>query len=267
MTRTIIDEGKGTPPLVLIHGLCCHSEDWRWHIDAFSASHRVLAPTLRGHDGDTLDPDDLTITGQAEDIAQLFEARDISGAILCGHSMGVRVALETAAQVPDRVAGLVLIDGSHSVPGDLDPALAGLDGIAEIKTWAQGFFDEMFLPNTHLAEQATFSARIAAMPEGQLRAIYRNLMIWDGTHFADRLRVAAEKPMLVLQSTIRDDGRSRRWLKPGERGPFLDMLGAGHPDCTIVTYPDRGHFINLDEPEKMQRDIEVWMDANGLTGR
>ena len=35
-----IDKGTGKPVVVLIHGICCAPEDYQWHIDAMSKSHR-----------------------------------------------------------------------------------------------------------------------------------------------------------------------------------------------------------------------------------
>jgi pimeloyl-ACP methyl ester carboxylesterase len=38
-----------------------------------------------------------------------------SGAVLIGHSMGAIVILEAARQTPERIAGLVLVDGTFDV--------------------------------------------------------------------------------------------------------------------------------------------------------
>ena len=175
--RTIVDAGQGAPTLVFVHGYCCHATDWQWHVDAFSKSHRVIAPTLRGHEADEVADHDLTIEAQAADIAKYLEKLDIRDAILCGHSMGVRVVLETHAIVPDRVKACVLIDGSNTVDGNLEAVLEAFDGIEDIQAWAQGLFVEMFLPNTHLGEQAMFQDRIAAMSPETLTSLYRLSLI------------------------------------------------------------------------------------------
>ncbi len=47
------------------------------------------------------------------DVADLIEAEDLTGAILIGHSMGCRVAMEARDLARGRVAALVLVDGSR----------------------------------------------------------------------------------------------------------------------------------------------------------
>ena len=63
--RKTLDSGSGSPTIVLVHGICCHAHDWQWHFDAYSKTHHVIAPTLRGHEEDGTTPDDLTIEGLA----------------------------------------------------------------------------------------------------------------------------------------------------------------------------------------------------------
>ena len=260
--RTILDAGHGAPTLVFVHGYCCHATDWQWHIDAFSKGQRVVAPTLRGHEmGDPV-RDELTIEDQAEDVAKLLKNLDIDDAVLCGHSLGMRVVLETHAIMPERVKACVLIDGSNTVDGNLEAVLAAFDGIEDIQVWAQGLFDEMFLPNTHLKQQAVFRQRIAAMPPNVLTQLYRNMIKWDGIRLADRLEKVAQKPLLVLQSTTRVGSGPRRCLRPNERSAFLNMLDCAHSNCRIVTYTDANHFINLDKPEQMKQDILSWLAEN-----
>lgn len=257
--RTLLEAGSGALTIVLVHGICCHASDWQWHVDAFSKMHHVIAPTLRAHEDEATDPNDLTIEGLASDVAAILAEKNITDAILIGHSLGQRVVLETQAQAPDRVAGLVLVDGSNSVAGDLNAMLAAFDGIADIKSWVQGLFDQMFLPDSFAEEQAMYRDRIEGMSADQLRALYRHMIIWDGTHLSERLAAASDTPLLVLQATIRAEDASRRSLMPGEKGVFLDMLEASHPNCTIITYPGLSHFLTLDAPERIKDDIDRWI--------
>ena len=265
-----IDKGTGEPTVVLIHGICCAATDYSWHIDALSKSHRVIAPTMRAHgDSDSREftTEQLTIEQLSSEIASLLVEKDITGAVLCGHSLGVRVVLEVHRQVPERVAGLVFIDGSNSVSNNLDSVLDAFDAATtgdKITPWIQGLFKEMFLPGKFAEEQNRYRQRITNMPDENLRALYRNLIIWDGQQFAQQLKNAADKPLLVVQSTVRDTVAARRSLKPGETGDFPQQIAESHPHTSIVIYAGRSHFINLDEPEKLLEDLLLWMKNNGL---
>ncbi len=267
-----IDTGTGEPAVVLIHGFCCAPTDYQWHIDALSKMHRVIAPTLRGHGASSRDakPEELTVEQLASDVAQLLTENAITNAVLCGHSMGVRVILEVHRQVPDRVAGLVFLDGSNTVSNNLTTVLdefevATSDG--KIEPWTQGLFQQMFLPDTFKTQQDMYQQRVAEMPNANLSALYRNMIIWDAQQFMPQLKMAASKPVLVVQSTVRVADAPRRSLKPGEIGQFPQQVAECHPDTTIVTYAHCGHFLNLDEPEQLLEDISSWMGESGLTNK
>ena len=232
-----IDKGTGRPVVVLIHGICCAPEDYQWHIDAMSKSHRVIAPTLRGHgngNGNSdsgAKPDELTIEQMSADVAHLLEDKNVTEAILCGHSMGVRVVLEIHRQVPDRVAGVVSLDGSNSVANNPDSVLERFDNATangEIESWIQGLFRQMFLPGKFKDIQAMYQKRIANMPDADLLSLYRNMIIWDGRQFMPQLKALADKPALVVQSTNRDTDTSRRSLEDGEIGDFAQMIAENH---------------------------------------
>ena len=268
-----LDQGTGKPVVVLIHGLCCAPADYQWHIDALSKSHRVIAPTLSGHDHDNDSDSDtksseLTIEQLSADVAQLLKEKNITNAVLCGHSLGVRVVLETHRQVPDRVAGMVFLDGSNSVANNLDAVLEAFGNATEngkIKPWIQGLFKEMFLPGKFTDNLAMYQQRITDMPDANLSSLYRNLIIWDGKQFMPQLKTLADKPVLVVQSTIRATVGSRRSLEHGEIGAFPQQIAENHPDTTVITYANCSHFLNLDEPERLLSDISLWMTEKGLS--
>ena len=44
-----IDDGKGSPPLLFVHGYTCSHEDWRFRVAHFRAGHRVVTCDPPGH--------------------------------------------------------------------------------------------------------------------------------------------------------------------------------------------------------------------------
>lgn len=52
----------------------------------------------------------------ASDVSHLIERLELNRVVLMGHSLGGRVAMVAAAQTPDLVAGLVVIDMSVGTP-------------------------------------------------------------------------------------------------------------------------------------------------------
>lgn len=264
LTKPItIDTGAGDPTLIFIHGLCCAPTDYRNLIDGFSQTYRVIAPTLRGHSDDGSLADQMSIERLAADIANLLIDKKITNAVLCGHSLGTRVAIEAQALMPERVIGIVLIDGSNVATANQELLLDGFNKATsgnKIEPWFQQLFSQMFLPGQFEQVQMMYRQRIAKLSHAHLAQIYRNLIIWDCEKFTNQLLTVANKPILVLQSTMRDTGTTRRSLAPGETGDYPELIRSNHPKSTIIAYPDLSHFIHLDAPEKLLYDILQWMD-------
>lgn len=104
--------------LVLCDGIGCDGYVWRYLQRVLGEHYRVIHIHYRGH-GKTPAPEDperVTIGDLADDVTAVLDACETDRAVICGHSMGVQVALETYRRSPGRVAGLVLICGSYGNP-------------------------------------------------------------------------------------------------------------------------------------------------------
>src|SRR5690606_34282100 len=72
----------------------------------------------RGHQNSEIPKDlgSMTIENIASDLGALLEELDIREAVFLGHSMGVNVVLELFRQHPEKVAGMVLANGTTARP-------------------------------------------------------------------------------------------------------------------------------------------------------
>jgi pimeloyl-ACP methyl ester carboxylesterase len=101
------EEGEGHPVL-LLHQTPRSWDEYRAVIPLLSAAHRVIAPDTLGFGCSDSPQVPWTIELFAEGVADLVEALGIETLSLVGHHTGGVIALEVAASLPDRVAGLVL---------------------------------------------------------------------------------------------------------------------------------------------------------------
>lgn len=104
--------------LVLCDGLGCDGYVWKYLQWALSDRFRLVHLQYRGH-GRTPLPTDfghVSMDDFAADVLAVMDATETETAVLCGHSMGVQVCLETYRQSPCRCAGLVLVCGSYRNP-------------------------------------------------------------------------------------------------------------------------------------------------------
>ncbi len=102
--------GRGRP-LLLLHGLASNARIWDLTAPRLAGGFRVVALDQRGH-GLSDKPDGSyafdEVTG---DLAALIAALGLVRPLVVGHSWGGNVALQFAANCPDDVCGLVLVDG------------------------------------------------------------------------------------------------------------------------------------------------------------
>lgn len=106
----VAGEGK---PLVLVHGLGGRSEDWLSLIPELKrGGYKVYAPDLLGF-GQTDKPDaDYSIALQSELVRQFLDSQNLAKPDIAGWSMGGWVSLKLAADHPDRVHRLILLDSA-----------------------------------------------------------------------------------------------------------------------------------------------------------
>jgi pimeloyl-ACP methyl ester carboxylesterase len=116
-------KGGAGRPVLLVHGLSSNARLWDGvgaHLAA--AGHPVVAVDLRGHGSsaevsDTDDEADLDAPATdathaaAQDLAAVCGALGWDGPVVAGQSWGGNVVLQLAADRPDLVHGLALVDG------------------------------------------------------------------------------------------------------------------------------------------------------------
>ncbi len=100
---------QSTPEVVLLHGIMGHSREWDSLVEILAPTVRVLALDLRGH-GETDWASEYTARGLAADVAAFIEKVGVAPVHIVGHSMGAMAAAICAAQRPELVDRLVLID-------------------------------------------------------------------------------------------------------------------------------------------------------------
>ncbi len=108
----------GNIPLILNDGLGCDGFAWKHFIDYFQHQHPIIHWHYRGH-GHSDIPEDInsvSIDHLARDIGTILDHFNYPKAVICGHSMGIQVALQAFKEHPGRFEGLVLLCGSFEYP-------------------------------------------------------------------------------------------------------------------------------------------------------
>ncbi|NNF81002.1 MAG: alpha/beta hydrolase, partial [Rhizobiales bacterium] len=153
--------GTGTTAILFIHGYSCTALDWRLQVEGLCPSHTCISVDLRGHGRSGPAVGELTMAAFAADAIALLDALQIERAVLVGHSMGTRIALEAALQAPDRVSGLVLVDGSkvEAEPEAVREAITSAVDELGFAGWSEKNMGEMFLDGLSPDDRETILQR------------------------------------------------------------------------------------------------------------
>jgi pimeloyl-ACP methyl ester carboxylesterase len=109
--------GSGDP-IVLLHGFAETSHMWLPLIEKLSGKYTVIAPDLRGFGQSAAPSDGYTKAAMAQDIRALVKGLGHGRIRLVGHDIGLMVAYAYAAQYPDEIERLVLMEAFLPGIGD-----------------------------------------------------------------------------------------------------------------------------------------------------
>ncbi len=98
------------PALLLLHGLSSNAAFWG-RLAARLPNRRLVALDQRAHGGSAAPAEGYKAETLAADAAALVAELGLGRVVVAGHSWGATIALQLAADRPDLVAGLAVIDG------------------------------------------------------------------------------------------------------------------------------------------------------------
>ena len=194
------------------------------------------------------------------DVAALVGNFSFSKTLLVGHSMGCRVVLEAnrvlvSSGQPERVGGLVLIDGSRQGVGDGEAAEKNARAALEANGYAafmRPFFDAMFLERNEVSKIVV--ERALRLPAQIGSALFPRMARWD----AERMEAAMDAiqaPVLAIQSTYVNTERKRVPIREGDTTPWLDLLRQKVKHLNVSILGGQGHFPQLEAPAEVNRLI------------
>jgi pimeloyl-ACP methyl ester carboxylesterase len=130
LTTLVWDGDADAVPVLGVHGITANAAVFARIAAELRGRRLLVAPDLRGRARSAHLPGPFGLARHVEDLVAVLDNRDIGRAILVGHSMGAFVACLTAVRHPERVGGVVLVDGGLALPISADTDIAAVLGPA-----------------------------------------------------------------------------------------------------------------------------------------
>jgi pimeloyl-ACP methyl ester carboxylesterase len=230
------DSGGERPTLVLLQGFIASRGIWKWQVDAFAPHLRVI--TMDNRDAGEGPPETApyTMADLAGDVAALLSALGIERASILGHSMGGYIALQFAANFPERLEKLVLVGTSALAGGALGRPAPTYDEprfIVDPVERTRNRYTRLAAPGYFEAHPAQLE-QVAQTAQGN-RITFDAMMRQSDSAFTTHDTRAAlpgiQVPVLVIHGDLDQTipvSAGRRIAEAVPRARFVEFSGVGH---------------------------------------
>ena len=250
------------PPMLLLHGFAqtCHS--WDFVALGFSDDYRVIVLDQRGHgDSDWAADGDYSPETQQNDISAVVSEIGLEKFTLMGLSMGGRNSFTYAANNPDRVRALVIVDAG---PQNMQ------QGTQNIRNFVQQD-DELDSVDAFVERVLKYNPRRA--PEQIRGSIMHNLKQLPNGKWTWKYDKRLRRPGRRMGSDPETEKRLWGYLEALQcptllvRGGASDIIAmdtadkmhAVIPNSQLATIEGAGHLVMGDSPAGFQRAVTEFL--------
>ena len=234
------------PEVVLLHGLAGWSGEWAPTVEWLSATHQVVALDQRGHGHSTRRPDDVSRAAYVKDVIALIETLHTGPVVLVGHSLGGHTAMLLAAQRPDLVDRLVVVEATPErdaeAPERVRRWLSSWPIPFRSRSSAVDFFDTLGYFRSALAAK-TWAAGLDERRDGLWSRFDIDVMV-------EALREVAANDYWDQWRAI----RCPTLVVRGEHGSVsseqADQMLERLSGTDLIEIADAGHDVHLDQPNR-----------------
>ncbi len=229
-------------PVIFVHSDPGRATQWKAVMTPLSKKHDVAAFDSRGS-GDSAPPanGDYSYEGRAIDIGAVADAYQMKRFLLVAHSAGAATALQYAALNGARVAGLMMVEPAtdpRAMPAKVrEGFIKDMTGTKSAEAFAT-YVESIAGPDPKVRKQVLLDAK-KLNAEGRA-GVAKATGSWN-----PEITLKAYKgPMFILST------------------PATDNAGALYRLVSTIPHevvPTKGHWIQLDHPDVVQKAIEKFL--------
>ena len=270
----VLELGEG-PPLLLVHGAISDACAWVPILPELARSHRVFAVDLPGNG--LADPFDYTAVNMLElagaFLGEVLDGLGLRRVDIAAHSMGGLWSVTFAIEAPDRVSRLALVGSPLGLNLSLPLPFRALIEAARLPLIGRRLARRMLSIPSREANRKFWGQMGVVHPERvddtlldeDMASVHRNaesqlglvLSFGEGGRSAARLRlILGERWDSLHVPTVFLWGEGDRFFGGPDKG---EAVAARNPNLRVVRIPDAGHFVWIDDPDRVVRELERFL--------
>ena len=257
-----LDTKTDRPVIICLHGRWGRGQVWDDFMNRYGEEYRIIAPDQRGH-GLTSKPDSEYSTEEmAQDVINLLEHLKINSAIIVGHSIGGAIAGYLAAEWPQYVQAVAILDqpASQGKEKDIDCIDDSMIKDSYTGDWPMPFMTlreaETFLKNVSESEleYKFFMNSLVEKEEGFTMMFSQRAMALNELHMKKwfhKLPKIKCKTLLITKKRDHNDEKYRDFVKMSE------MIS----DCIFYEMSDADHNVHLANKSEFYRYFDEFLNS------
>ena len=247
--------GQGRP-VVILHGLFGSSDNWLGVAPKLSESFQLFILDLRNH-GQSPHSAEMSYPFMAGDVAEFLAAQQLPAAVVMGHSLGGKVAMQLALTQPERVEKLIVADMAPRVyqpsHARLIAALQSLD-LTTFQTRQQ--IEEVLAEEIPSLAVRRFLLKNLGRAEAGGLVWKMNLPAIAENYPALGEAIAAPVPFAKPSLFLR--GGKSNFIRAEDE----PMIRALFPQAEIQTIAGAAHWVHADKPEEFAGRVRAFLEAD-----
>ena len=243
-------------PIIILHGLFGMGDNWRTIARLMESQYQCILVDLRNR-GRSPHDEVMNFEVMAADVLELIKDLDLDDAVILGHSLGGKVAMQFATTYPELTEKLIVVDiAPKQYPAHHNVVIEAIQAIEPGKL------------NSRDEAEGTLR-HFLGEDESTVQFIMKNLSRNPEGGFEWKPNMPG---IIAAYDQLNQDVTAMHpYLGPvlfikGEHSDYItekDMPAINHlfPEASLVTIPGAGHWVHADSPGPFTQTILAFLSG------
>ena len=243
-------------PIVILHGMFGLGDNWRTIARLMEAEYQCILVDLRNH-GRSPHDDVMNYEVMADDVLELMGDLDLDDAVLLGHSMGGKVAMQFALTYPEMTEKLIVVDiAPKQYPSHHDNVIDAIEAIHPdlLKTRDEAeTILRSYLGNDESTVQFIMK-NLSRKPENGFEW-KPNMPVIIAAY--DQLMQGVTGMHPYLGPVVFIKGEHSDYVTEKDMPVILQIF----PSASLVSIPGTGHWVHADSPNLFTQTVVSFLKS------